>query len=76
MERILSALNGKAPIVRVVYQIFIIGIIFWMFCSIRDFPAQYTTKAEAQIIKQEIRHDMDRVFVKLESIESYLRDKK
>ena len=76
MEKLLSKLNnGGGLLVRIFYEIVIVCVILWMFCQIRDFPAVYVTKADAQIQKQEQKGEFDRLYSKLDDIERYLRSK-
>ena len=75
MERLMERLNGKSMLVRLVYQIVVIGLVFWMFCQVRDFPSVYVSRADAQISKEELRQDMKHIYAKLDSIETHLRNK-
>jgi hypothetical protein len=76
MERLIEKLNGKSALVRLIYQIVVIGMVFWMFCTVRDFPAVYVSKADAQLSKEELRSDMKHIYAKLDSIEQHLRNKR
>lgn len=76
MDRLMEKINGKSALVRLVYQIVVIGMVFWMFCQVRDFPAIYVSKADAQLSKEELRSDMKHIYAKLDSIEQHLRAKK
>jgi hypothetical protein len=71
----MEKINGRAVIVRLIYQVVVIGMVFWMFCQVRDFPAIYVSKAEAQITRAEQRQDMKNIYDKLDSIETHLRNK-
>ena len=71
----MQRLNGKSLIIQAVFQIVVVAILFWMFCIVRDFPALYVSKADAQISKEELRQDMKQIYFKLDSIETHLRNK-
>ena len=72
----MQRLNGKSLIIQAVFQIVVVAILFWMFCTVRDFPALYVSKADAQISKEELRSDMKHIYAKLDSIEQHLRNKR
>ena len=74
MEKLLAKLNnGGGILVRIFYEVVIVCVILWMFCQVRDFPAVYVSKADAQIQKQEQKGEFDRLYIKLDSIEQFLR---
>lgn len=62
-------------------KLLVIGsVIIWMFCQVRDIPATYATKAELNRSLTQMKGDQekqfDRIFQKLNDIESFLREKK
>jgi hypothetical protein len=73
MNSLLEKLNGQAIYVRVFYEVVVVCAVIWVFCQVRDFPTVYVTKAEANIQKQELRTDLDRLYNKLDEIEVWLR---
>ena len=75
VEKFLSKLNNGSALVKIFYEIVVVLVILWMFIQVRDFPAVYVSKAEAQLQKQEQKCEFDRLYAKLNDIESYLRAK-
>jgi len=76
LEKLIAKLNnGGGILVRIFYEIVIVCIVLWMFCQVRDFPSVYVSKADAQIAKQEQKGEFDRLYIKLNDIETYLRSK-
>jgi len=76
MDKLLARLNnGGSILVKIFYEVVIVCVILWMFCQVRDFPAVYVTKADAQIQKQEQKSEFDRLYSKLDDIERFLRGK-
>lgn len=80
MAKISEKLNGSAVLIKFAIELFLFGVIVWQFCVVRDFPVTYQTRADAsqqhEQIKAETNRQLDRIFLKLDSIEMFLRDKK
>jgi hypothetical protein len=71
-------LNGN--LTEIIKLLVIGAVLVWTFCQVRDLPTVYATKQELATSLTELKTDnekqMDRIFSKLNDIESYLRDKK
>jgi len=81
----LKRLNGHLSIAALVLNLIIIGVFFWTFCAVRDFPATFVTKAEAQIQYENIKKEqarqqeqydkqLTRIYQELSQINIYLRE--
>ena len=73
MDKLLRNINGGAVLIRIFYEIVVVLVVLWMFTQVRDFPAVYLTRADAQTLKEELRCEFGRVNTKLDNIEAYLR---
>lgn len=77
MAKIVEKLNGNAVLIKIAIELFVVGIIFWQFCVVRDFPSTYMAKAEAsqqhEQIKQDNNRQLDRIYSEIKSINEYLR---
>ena len=88
MPKNIESLENASWAIKALWNVLIIGVIFWMFCSWRDIPAVYQTKAEAkeqaaivqQLNKEQydgmllmMNRQFDRVFLRLDKLNDSLR---
>jgi len=74
LRNLRAKINGNMP--QVIQAIIITGILFWMFCQVRDLPATYVTKAEYQTGQQEIAKSIGGMDKKIDDIHYYLMGRK
>jgi hypothetical protein len=48
------------------------GILFWMFCQVRDLPTEYVQRAQYERDQATLSHTLDRMDDKLDGIKDYL----
>jgi len=48
------------------------GILFWMFCQVRDLPTEYVQRARYERDQATLSHTLDRMDDKLDGIKDYL----
>ena len=48
------------------------GILFWMFCQVRDLPTEYVQRAQYERDQAALSHTLDRMDNKLDGIKDYL----
>lgn len=75
LKKLRDKLNGNMP--AVIQAIVLTGILFWMFCQVRDLPATYVTKAEYRAEQAQITHSLEKMDGKIDDIHKFLmgRDK-
>jgi len=69
-EKINGNLSG------IVQLLIVTGILFWMFCQVRDFPNTYVTKAEYQAMQADIAHSLEKMDGKIDDIHKFLMGRK
>jgi hypothetical protein len=77
MDKFKQAINGNLwKIIGKGFELLMLtGILFWMFCQVRDMPAAYVMKAEYQQDKQQISEKIDKVNDKLDKLLFYVANK-
>jgi hypothetical protein len=70
LKKLRDKLNGNLPLV--VQAIVLTGILFWMFCQVRDLPATYVTKAEYQAEQANISRSLEKMDAKVDDIHRFL----
>lgn len=70
LQKLRAKLNGN--IEKVVEVLIIGGIIFWMFCQVRDLPATYVTKADSATEHAKLETALGNMDKKITDIHTFL----
>lgn len=57
----ISQLNGYGSTIKTIVEVIILVIFVWTFIQVRNLPADYITRAEARVMKIEIKSDIQRI---------------
>ena len=70
LKKLRDKLNGNLPVV--IQAIVLTGILLWMFCQVRDLPAEYVTRAEYRAGQADIAHQLEKMDGKVTDIHKFL----